>query len=422
MSDPSRRTSRLMGFEGLLAATMINLGTANNNMFATRMGANADQLGRLASLPQLTALLVLIPGSLLLGRVKSSRKPVSMTAFLAGFLYSLAAITPLIPETRRLTYFIVIIALANAPVQLYNTTWQNYFPDVVAIRERNQVYTSRTSLTFTAGIVIVQLTGLLLGRAGDRPLRTYLYQMFFILAFVAVLLQLRLLRKLPEVISPSSGQKVKDLWFSLKLILADGRTRVFIVISVVLHAGWYMGWQLFFIMQVDYMGANETWLSLISVTATLVQWIMVKPWGAFIRKHGIRLAIVVGAAGLAFNPLMTITASYLPQAIVLPGMLVLNLLSAFTFPAFQLSFFQCLLEVLPERQRNLNISLFNSLLLATSCVMQLMGTTLYGALGAGHTAISLSLLVTAGIRALGALLFYLYWHRLRTEPDAGITA
>lgn len=410
-----------MGFEGLLAAVMLNLGTANNNMFAARLGATADELGRLASLPQLTALLVLVPGTLLLGRVKSSRIPVALTALLAGIIYSLAALTPFFPEGGRLSYFIIIIALANAPVQLYNTTWQNYFTDAVSLGDRNTVFTTRTSLTFTAGIITVQMTGLLLGWAGDRPLRMWLYQAFYLLALGAVLLQVRLLKRLPDVVSPSSGQRPKDLLVSLKLILSDARARMFIIFAVVLHAGWYMGWQLFFILQVNYMGANETWLSVITVTSTLVQWIMVKPWGAFIRKRGIRLALVIGAIGLAVNPVLAVTASFFPYSMRLPAMLILNLVSAITYPAFHLSFFQSLLEIMPNRQRNLNISLYNTLMLATNSIMQIVGTTLYGALGGNHQAIAGTLLIAAGIRGLGAILFFFYWRKLRLEPDAGIT-
>lgn len=420
LQDPNFRIARNMGLEGLLAAIVLNLGTANNNMFVSRLGGGADQLGLLASLPQLFAMFVLIPGTLLLGKIKSSRKPVAITALLAGLLYSLAAFTPYFPETFRITYFILVIALANVPVQLYNSTWQNYFTDAVAFNDRNTAFTTRTSLTFIAGVLTVQLTGLLLGWAGDRPLRMWMYQTFYFLTLVVAILQLRKLKQMPDATSPSSGTKLKDMLVSLKLIFSQTRTRVFIILALFFHGGWYMGWQLFFILQVDYMGANETWLSIITVSSVLVQWIMVKPWGTFIRKRGVRLALVIGTAGLALNPVFSIMASYFPYSMRLPAMLILNLISAFTFPAFQLSFFQALLEVIPDHQRNLNISLFNTMLLATNSLMQIAGTGLYSVLGSNHLAITLALLTAAGIRMIGSVLFFLYWRRLRRETDAGI--
>jgi hypothetical protein len=103
----------------------------------------------------------------------------------------------------------------------------------------------------------------------------------------------------------------------------------------------------------------------------------------------------------------------------MPAMLVFNLINAATFSSFQLSILQCLFEVVPNRFKQLNLSLYTTLLLFANAFMQFFGVRFYVMLGDTHTAMTIALAVSAAIRLLGTILFVWRWYRLRYEPDAG---
>lgn len=416
---PPPHLSATIAIEGLLAAVFLNLATAYTQMFASRMGASDDQIGLINSLPQLLAMLVLIPGALLASRVSDRRRPVELAILAAGMLYGIAGFSPWV-GSNRVWFLVGIIALANAPVALYNTTWQSYFSNVVPIHERNSYFTRRTSMTFFASIIILQGVGLILGSAQNEAVRLVLYQCCYWLAFLVSILQYRVLRRGPNDPGDHVATGLKDLLAAGREITRCRGFVMFCLVSLFFHIGWYMAWPLFFLIQVNYMGSNETWLALVAVPASVVQWLTVRFWGRFIERRGIRITLVIGCIGLAVNPMMAVLAAHLPADLQLPGLLVFNLLNGFTFGAFQLSILQCLLEVVPVRYRTINISTYTTVLLLANAVAPLMGVRLYSLFGSDLRAMTLSLAVSSAIRLLGTAMFLLRWYLMRNQTDCGI--
>ncbi len=417
----AKNLSAQMAVEGLLAAIVLNLATGFTTMFATRMGANASQIGLVIALPQFFAMIILVPGSLLAGRIRDRRRPIEIAVVLAGLFYGLAGFSPFM-SNFKVWFLIGMISLANVPIALYNTSWQNYFSDIVQPADRNSYYTLRTSMTFFAGIVVIQAVGIILGGTRSEQVRIWLYQGCYWLAFAITWMQLRILRQSPQDIGERSASNWRDLGSAIREMLRCRHFMVFLVFSFIFHCGWYMAWPLFFLLQVDYMGANEAWLSYIAVSSSLLQWLTVRPWGRFIERRGIRLALVIGCLGVAANPVFALLSVYLPAGIQLPGMLILNLVNSCTFSAFQLSILQCLLEAVPERFKSINLSIYSTVLLLAYSLTPILGVQLYNILGADLMAMTWSMAASIFVRLLGALLFLLRWHQLRHEPDCGIRA
>lgn len=59
----------IFAYEGLFQALMLNLATVFTNMYATRLGATATEIGLISSGPQFFAMLLLIPACLALGKL-----------------------------------------------------------------------------------------------------------------------------------------------------------------------------------------------------------------------------------------------------------------------------------------------------------------------------------------------------------------
>ena len=419
--DSGARLVTQISVEGLISAIVINL-AGYTTMFASRLGANEHQIGLIASLPQFFALIALIPGALLTGRMKDRRKPVEIGLLLTGIFFGLTGFSPLLGDLR-VWFLIGMISLASAPLALYNATWQNYFSDIVPVSQRNSFYTLRTSMTYFACIVVVQAVGLILGHAASDSQRIWLYQCFYWLAFIFSLLQLVVLRQSPrDLADHPESTSWKDLRLAIRELVRCSKFMKFFGISLIVHAGWYMAWPTFFIAQVTYMRADESWLGYLTVSASLLQWLSVKPWGKYVERHGTRKALAIGSIGLALNPLFTVFCIYLPVHLQLPVLLALGLLNACTFGAFQISILQCLLEVIPVRFRALNLSVYSSALLAANAVMPMFAVWIYSAFGTNLMALTLSMGTATTIRLIGAILFLIRWRRLRQEPDCGIRA
>lgn len=410
---PSPHLSATLALEGLLAAVVGNLATGYTQMFASRMGATDNQIGYISALPQLLALLVLIPGALLATRSRDRRRPVEIAIILYGILYGIAGLSPWLGN-YRVWFLIGAISLANAPVALYNATWQSYFSDIVPVESRNSYYTRRTSMIFFAGIIVVQIIGIILGSAKTEEFRIWLYQSCYWLAFIIAVVQMRVLRRAPGIVSAQVSTGWRDLLAAGREMIQCRAFVLFCLISLLFHFGWYLSWPLFFINQVTFLGANETWISLIAVPANIVQWLTARPWGRFIEKHGIRLTLVIGSIGLAINPMLAVLAAYLPDGWKLPGMMILNLVTGVTFSAFMLSILQCMLEVVPVKYRTINISVYTTLLLIMNTIGPIVGVRIYVLLGSDLKAMTLSMLVSSIIRFIGGGLFLLRWHLLRS--------
>lgn len=416
---PAPHLSATLAMEGLLAAVVGNLATTYSQMFASRLGATDAQIGYVSSLPQLLALLVLIPGAMIASRSRDRRRPVELAIVVYGILYGIAGLSPWIGNLK-VWFFIGAISLANAPLALYNATWQSYFSEIVPISMRNSYYARRTSMTFFAGIIIVQAVGLILGSAQSDNARIWLYQSCYWLAFIMAMLQMSVMRRAPHHIGEPASTRWSDLRAAgLEMIRCRGFV-IFCAISIFFHMGWYMSWPLFFINQIDYLGANETWLALIAVPANILQWLTTRFWGRFVEKHGVRLTLVIGCLGLAANPMLSVAAAYFPEGWKLPGMLVLNLVCGATFSAFILSILQCMLEIVPARYRTINISVYTSILLLANTIAPLIGVRLYTLLGSDLRAMTFSMLISSVIRLVGTVFFFLRWRRMRRQCDSGM--
>jgi MFS family permease len=329
---------RLFALEGLAASLVANLATVFASMFALRMGASDFQIGLLSSLPPFFGLLVLLPGALATDRMKNKRSMVEFSILILAISYLTVGLSPFL-GSLRVWAVVIAFSLSNAPASLYNTSWQAYFSDVVTPELRNSFYALRTKVAFLIGAVVVLVTGLLLAYLpGNGAGRIQLYQFFYLIAFLASFLQIRLIRRITGGDKPGPVIEVRNrLPVAIRALLQSRRFLYFAGLSLLLYVGWQMSWPLFFIAQVRFLGADEAWISVLSVSVSLLNLAVTGFWSRFIEKHGVRATLVIGILGLSINPVIYAFATFLPTAAALPMVFVLNMLVGVTFPAFQLS-------------------------------------------------------------------------------------
>ena len=399
----------IFAYEGLFQALMLNLATVFTNMYATRLGATATEIGLISSGPQFFAMLLLIPASLLASRSENSRRPVEISALLTGAFYGLAASAPFMGPAA-IPVLILFISLGNALQNVYNSVWQNYFSTAVPVTRRNRAFSFRTSLTFLAAMISVLSAGKVLSLAADDLSRIRLYQICYALAFVAALVQFFLLRRSPEGERSAKNTQFKVLKRAFRQLLANKRFSVFAAIVLFFRAGWYMGWPLFFLTQVHYCGADESWLSLTTVSGSLMQLLTVRKCSSLIERRGSHAGLIVGMLGLCFSPFFCLIAISMPAAVRMPTLLVLNMLVCATFPSFTMSLLHRLLAEIPQEDRNLNLAIFNTGILAVNALMQMSAIWVYQLGGENLVGMIIAQLICGTLRVSGTLL-YIFWSK-----------
>jgi Na+/melibiose symporter-like transporter len=388
----------------------------NNNLLVTRLGASDFEISLVITLPQLVGMLVLIPGGILTDRMKNKRNMV--VAALASLIvtYVLLGFAPMMGSSR-LTIFLILLAISTGPMTIYNVAWQAYFSDVVDIETRNSVLTARTGVTFLVGTVITLCSGALLAAAGTVDQKIVIHQIFFWVAGVFLLLQIWVLRKIQsKEVAVSPKFKLQDLKTAFVELKANKKFLGFITVAIFFYVTWHIDWTLYFIGQVDYLGFNEAWLSYVNIGGAIMQFLTIGFWSRLNRKKGVRFAIIFGSLGLAIFPLAMIISTSISVSVSKPLFLILNIIANFAMATITLNILQCLLQVIPEKNKTLNISIYTVLVTLSNAFMPLAGVAIYTALGADLQALHKVFWSIFFLRIVSTSLWAMRYVRLRTEP------
>ncbi|HSN65155.1 MAG TPA: MFS transporter, partial [Fusibacter sp.] len=183
---------------------------------------------------------------------------------------------------------------------------------------------------------------------------------------------------------------------SLTFSLTDKVFKQFLVASLIFHFGWQMGWPLFNIYTITKLGANEAWLSAISIAGGITAIMTATQWAKFADKRGNTLAAVLATFGMSVTPFLYVLSDSL-------FMLVLfNVLIGFSITGTVLILFNLLLEATPSQNRTTIIALYNTAIAVSATVAPIVGVWIMQ-----RTSLDISLLITGVLRFFGCFAFFL---------------
>jgi len=411
------RNMYLFALEGMLITIINNIvSTNNNNLFATRMEANNFELSLVTSIPQFIGMLVLIPGGILSDRMSNKRRMVVASLICLSSLYTVIGFTPMLGRFRLIA-FICFLALSVGPLTIYNASWQAYFSDVISIEERNRVFTLRTKGTFLFNTVTPLVTGALLANRVLNSEKIRMHQIFFWCAALIIFIQIFILMK----ISGGSSHKVtttglKELKSAAVDLIHNKRLMGFIGVAMFFYMSWQSDWTLYYIGQVEYLKLNEVWLSYVSVGGAIVQFLTIGFWSRMNEKYGVRFPIIIGSLALCLFPLCMIYSTSLPVGKGGVIFVVLNTISNFAFATIYLNIPQCLLQVVPEKNKTLSISIYTVMTSFSNAIMPIAGVQLYTALGSNLRALHITFYTIIVMRIIATILWTIRWWVMRKEP------
>ena len=415
VTAPGNRILLIFTIEGILITLVNNMVGFNNNLFATRLGANDYQLSLVTTLPQVIGMLVLIPGGILTDRLVNKRSMVIASLSLLTVFYVAIGFVPAF-GSYRLIYFLILTAFATGPMIIYNVSWQAYFSDIVKVEARNSILTARTSFTFLIGILIPLASGALLTHAGTLGDKIKIHQTYFWIAAVLLLAQIIVLKqiKISQEHAPS-GTGIRNWRIAFLELIHNKKFLGFASVALIFYMSWQLDWTLYFIGQVDYLKMNEAWLSYASIGNAVAQILTIRFWSRINVKYGVRFGMIFGSLGLTIFPIGMITATSAPAAQGRIIFLLLHTLSSLTMAVIMLNVVQCLFQILPEKNKTLNISIYKVLITLSNAIMPLIGVMIYTYFGADLKALHITFWIIFATRIVATGLWILRWWRLRKE-------
>lgn len=378
---------------GILFSIVTSLFKPYAQKFLTRLNGTAFHIVLFNALPGLVTVLTIIPGIIIINRV-SSKKNIMTISFLLSRLFILTlALVPFLPPFIRPMTFVILMSLMNFPDSVSTTALQSFTGDIFDGDDCAIAITDRNKYSALTNFIVLIVLGLIMFYFGSTNGKTiFIYQIFFIIAFLISIFEIISFYRLKETkfVKPENI-KIKE---SLKEVKQNKKFMQFMLCSITFHFGWQMGWPLFNIYQINYLGANELWLTILGVTSGIVMFFCFNYWKRLIIDKGNSFTIAFATTGMAITPILFAAS---PNLYVLTAAgLITGFFTAGTITVIVSS----LIEVASEKNRDMYFAIHATLTSVTLFISPFLGGFILD-----HTSIYIALIATAIFRFAGSFAF-----------------
>lgn len=388
---------RINVINGVLATIAMNLVNPYFAKFAERLGANDYQIAYLTSLPHFVSILAFIPGALLIESLSNKQKTIGSTMIIHKFFFLFIAMVPFL-NINQASSFIILVGLMNLPGAIGTMGYQSSMGDVFSLGDRKEAMGLRSRYSSFIGIIVTFISGrLLTSLSNTNEEAIILYQVFFLIAFLVALGEVRFFFKL-KGFEKKEKRDFKSL-NALKQVLIDitknKKFMIFIFASMFFHVGWIGAQPLFSIYMIKILGANEAWLSAISIASAFSSiWAYTK-WPKFADSKGTNVALSIAIVGMGITPILYALSSKIYMLVLF------NIIIGVSVAGTVLLLFNILLEIIPNENRTIYIAVYNTLIAIISGVSPILGVKVMN-----MTNITVALVAVAIIRLTSSIFFY----------------
>ncbi|MEG0774544.1 MFS transporter [Clostridium sp.] len=365
--------------------------------FIFRLGGTESHVALYNALPGLVAVIATIPGLILISNIQNKRQSMSRAFYFSRVFLLLFALVPFLPSQARPLIFVLLISLMNFPESVSVTSLQSYVGDIFSPDTIPVAITTRSKYSTIAQIVFTFIIGQTLGTVSNifsENIVIIIYQAFFIFAFLVGLIEVNAFKNIKEI-KETVQQKI-DFKEVFKEIKETKQFVIFLVCSVIFHFGWQMGWPMFSIYQIKYLGANESWLTIINIASAVVMIFSYGYWRRVIQKKGNAFAMAFATLGMALTPLLFVLSKDLVT------MTIVSTISGFFTPGTVTVLLNSLLEVSPSKNRAVFIGFHTTIVSISLCIAPLVGDLILS-----RTNIIYTLVVVAILRLIGSIAFFI---------------
>lgn len=375
--------------------------------FINRLGATSLHYSLFNSLPGLVAVLTTIPGILYIQNSKDTSKVMRRFFYISRFFPLLLVATPFLPVQFRGYAFVVLFSLMNLPESIGQTALQSWTGNIFHPQEIPVALSQKNKISQIFTIVFSILVGLILSipsNANNNQV-ILIYQTLFIASVIFGIFEIRALQKIKEVQKAPIPRKLR-LGSSIHTIFKHKEYVVFLVCSLLFHFAWQMGWPLFNLYQIEYLGADEKWLTLINVSNALAMVLSFNLWSYLIRQKGYKLTTAIVVLGMAVSPLLYAFTNTLLM------ITIMNIFIGIFVSGTTVVILGSLLEAAQPDEVMLSIAVHQTLINITLFLSPFASELILR-----NWNIHFALYVTAGLRLFASLAFFLRWVFLEKLPD-----
>lgn len=382
-------------FNGIFFTVMASFSRSYAVKFLYRIGGDEFHVSLFNALPGFIAVFAAIPGIIWMNRT-DNKKSTMGKVFIISRLFTLSfAFIPFFPYNLQPFIFVLLTALMNFPESVSVTSLQGFAGDIFLPKERANAISLRNKFSTLAQLISFLILGQVLGAASLSETSVIRrYQAFFVLAFILAIMELLSFFKLKETSCTSKlNISIKD---TLIESLKNKKFIAFITCSLLFHFGWQMGWPLFSIYQIDFLGADEKWLTVLNVTSSLAMFLSFGYWQRLIEKKGNAFVITAATFCMALTPIFFIFS---------PNLYIMTVTGCFTgiFTAgTTVVILNSLLEVVPEDKRMIYVAIHATLTNITLAIAPMVGNAVLSA-----STIQTALIITSLFRIIGSAAFFL---------------
>lgn len=398
MQKTDKKNLNLFILSGIFNTIMLNLYNPFIVKFLQRLGGDEFHISLLNSLPGMIGVICSLPGALYIIKKSHASTKTHMINFLWASRLLLVgfAFLVLVPKELAPWFFVVLFAIKSFPESISQTAFQGFTGDLFDDRFRSTAISLRNKLSTPLAIVITLVTGYVLRvlPRSDSERMTY-YQIFFVASMIFGIFEILSFMAIKE---PKNEVKRETPPFKTILMEMKNQKKFisFTASSLLFYFGWQMGWPLFNIYQVVNLGADELWLSIITVVASVGQYLGYGYWNRMIQKRGNAIVASITTLGMAFNPVLLAISPNLYWASAL------NFISGFFTAGNVTVLLNALLESTPQENRVIYVGTYNTLINISLMISPLVAHSVMRLTG-----IVWALMIVALIRMAGSVVFYI---------------
>ncbi len=288
--------------------------------------------------------------------------------------------------------FLFTVGLLFLPVSAYNPSFQDFTADTFP-EKRADVIARRNMFTIMFTTITTVLVGLSFKHFSSVLDQITLYQLLYLISAILIICSIVIFNKFDyNVDITPAGVSIKN---SFSYVISNKKYKKFLVSFTIFSFGWTMGWPLFSIYSIKVLGADELWVSLISVAGTLAMFFGHMIWPKIIAKIGESRVSFIATLGMSLTPILySISTS-------LYTLVFISLITGFFTSGTITVLFAELLSVSPSENRFLFTAYYNICSNLTLAISPFIGQYIVSVHG-----IYMALYVTALFRLLGATSFF----------------
>lgn len=405
-------------------AGILTAAASFNATYALRLGASNTMIGWLSSIPSLLAIAMLIPSARFL-ETKSDRGPyVRGSLGISRLIYLGLVLAPWITRDHAAELIIALLLLGAIPSSFFSAGWSPMFVDVVPMRNRAVVMSTRSVIHGLTVALCTFAFGKWLDLAGTPSSASALswvtfpinYQVIYLIGVIAGMVSLYYVTRIRIPETPVVARKepckkarvtLRETFASMRGIAREsqGFFRIMVNTFVFNFGAWLVG-PLYIIFFVKQLGASDGWVGLnttLSQVGLIVGYLI---WRRVTDRRGFRwtlLASILPAATYAFM------VALMPNLTLI---LIFGIIISFINAGVDLSHGNTFYQVCPVDRRASYMALYGTVANIGAFVAPMIGVAL-----AAVTGIRWVLVIGGVVRLFGATMFH--WHKIPAVEGEG---